>query len=163
MKQQDFLNLGYSAEESIMLADAHKGITKAGLWDYFALPTTPGKDGFMFSTDIQLVELNKFMKYDGHSASSYSWTMKQMETLAKHGIEALRRKPRVTIPPTPATFEEMKSETKPKRKSSMSALWEDFVGDLEHSRDPNLRQQGSFLRRFEKGEISPAEMQSRFG
>lgn len=158
MDQQDFMNLGYSPSESIMLADAHQAITKAGLWNYFALPTTPGKDGFMFSTDKELVLLNKFLKYDGHTGASYGWTMRQMEALAK-------KKPQVTIPPTPATFEEMKHEPKPKpkRKSSMSELWEDFVGEMEHSRNPDLREQASILRKFEKGEISYAEMRSRCG
>ena len=154
MEQQDFLNLGYSGFESIMLADAHAAITKAGLWEYFALPSTPGKDGFMRSTDKELVELDKFLRYNGHSGASYGWTMRQMEALAKDGVESLRRKPRVVIPPTPATFEEMK----PEPKTSFGALWKDFLGDLETSRDPNLQEQASFLRKFERGEISYAEM-----
>ena len=154
MDQQDFMNLGYSPSDSIMLADAHQAITKAGLWDYFALPNTPGKDGFMFSTDKELVHLNKFLKYDGHSGSSYGWTMRQMEALAKHGLEALRR-------PTLIRTEDLTS--KPKRKSSMSGLWNDFVSEMEHSRNPDLREQASFLRKFEKGEISYAEMRSRCG
>lgn len=159
MEQHDFIALGYSAHDSIMLADAHQAITKAGLWKYFALPTTPGKDGFMFSTDNELVVLGKCMKYDGHSGASYGWTMRIMELIAKNGMESIRTKPVVTIPPIPSTFEEMK----PERKSSFSGLWKDFMHELKHSPNENLREQGAILRKFEKGEISYAEMRQHCG
>lgn len=123
------MKLGYSGSESIMLADAHQAITKAGLWEYFARPTTPGKDGFILSTDGELIRLDKFMRYDGHSASSYGWTMRQMESIAKHGVESIRTKPEQKL-------------------SSFSGLWKEFMHELKHSPNPSLREQGAILRKF---------------
>ena len=87
MQPIDFIELGYSGEEALMLADAHSAITKADLWGYFTMPSSPGKDGFMFSTDQELVTLQKFIKYDGHSGASYGMTMRVMELIAKMGWE----------------------------------------------------------------------------
>lgn len=86
-----FLALGYTPHESIMLADAHRAVIKTNLWDYLKKPSTPGKDGFMFCTDIELVKLSHEMKYDGHSGASYAWTMRHMEYIAKNGWDAFER------------------------------------------------------------------------
>jgi hypothetical protein len=86
-----FLAIGYTPHESIMLADAHQAVIKTNLWDYLRLPSTPGKDGFMFCTDLELVKLSHAMKYDGHSGVSYAWTMRQMEYIAKNGWDAFER------------------------------------------------------------------------
>ena len=87
MEPIKFIELGYSGEEALMLSDAYSAITKAGLWEYFTMPSTPGKGGFMFSTDQELVHLQKFIKYDGHSGGSYGMTMRVMELIAKLGWE----------------------------------------------------------------------------
>ena len=86
-----FMELGYTPQESIMLADAYEALTKAELWDYMKKPSTPGKDGFMFSTDAELVILARYMKYDGHSGASYGWTMRIMESIAKNGMEGHKK------------------------------------------------------------------------
>ena len=86
-----FTELGYSPEEAIMLKDAYVAITNADLWDYMKKPSTPGKDGFMFSTDHELVILSRYMKYDGHSGASYAWTMRVMESIAKNGMEGHKK------------------------------------------------------------------------
>lgn len=70
-----------------MLADAYDAITTADLWEYFRRPSTPGKDGFMFSTDIELTAIESKMMFKGHSGASYAWTMRQMEAIAKGGWE----------------------------------------------------------------------------
>lgn len=85
---EKFTALGYSKNEATMLADAYEAITKAEMWDYLRLPSTPGKDGFMFSPAIELAAINAEMTYDGHSGASYAWTMRQMEAIAKGGWEA---------------------------------------------------------------------------
>jgi hypothetical protein len=87
MEPIKFIELGYSGEEALMLSDAYSAITNAGLWEYFMMPSTPGKGGFMFSTDQELVHLQKFIKYDGHSGGSYGMTMRVMELIAKLGWE----------------------------------------------------------------------------
>jgi hypothetical protein len=55
------------------------------MWAFMKLPSTPGKDGFMFSNAIELALINAEMTYQGHSGSSYGWVMRQMEALAKKG------------------------------------------------------------------------------
>lgn len=82
---EKFTALGYTAHEATMLADAYDAITKADMWDYMRLRSTPGPDGFMFSPAIELAAINAEMKYDGHSGASYAWTMRQMEGIAKGG------------------------------------------------------------------------------
>jgi hypothetical protein len=84
---ETFMDLGYTPQESIMLADAYIALTKTDLWEYMRKPSTPGKDGFMFCTDAELVTLSHAMKYSGHSGVSYSWTMRVMEDIAKRGME----------------------------------------------------------------------------
>ena len=86
-----FTDIGYSPEEAIMLADAYQAITKADLWDYMKKPSTPGKDGFMFSTDVELVRLDRYIKYNGHTGASYAWTMRIMESIAKNGMEGHKK------------------------------------------------------------------------
>lgn len=86
-----FLPLGYTPAEAIMLADAQQALTKTNLWDYMKKKSTPGKDGFMFCTDHELVILSHAMKYDGHSGASYAWTMRQMEYIAKNGWDAFTK------------------------------------------------------------------------
>jgi hypothetical protein len=83
-----YTNLGYTQQEAEMLADAYQAVTKADMWEYLRLPSTPGKDGFMFSSDIELAAINSEMTYSGHSGASYAWTLRQMEAIAKGGWEA---------------------------------------------------------------------------
>lgn len=71
-----------------MLSDAYDAITKAEMWEYMRLPSTPGKDGFMFSPAIELAAINAEMTYQGHSGASYAWTMRHMESIAKGGWTA---------------------------------------------------------------------------
>ncbi len=80
-----FTDLGFTTHEAMMLNDAYDAITKAEMWEYMRLPSTPGKDGFMFCTDIELAHINAAMTYQGHSGASYAWTMRQMEAIAKGG------------------------------------------------------------------------------
>jgi hypothetical protein len=48
-------------------------------------------ESFMFSKDAMIGKISKNMVelgYDGHSGSSYGWTMRWMEYLAKNGKDA---------------------------------------------------------------------------
>jgi len=71
-----------------MVQDGINAVTRAEMWDYMAKPSTPGEDGFMFSTDIELEIINKKIQYGGHSGSSYGWTMRQVQYIAKNGFDA---------------------------------------------------------------------------
>jgi hypothetical protein len=90
-----FLSLGFSDHESRMLADAYDAVTKSDMWEYLRLPTTPGKDGFMFCHDIELAAIACEMKYQGHSGASYAWTLRQMEAIAKGGWTAYANRIRI--------------------------------------------------------------------
>lgn len=83
-----FTALGFDAHEATMLADAYAAVTTADMWEYLKLSSTPGKDGFMFSKDIELAMITAAMQYDGHSGASYAWVLRQMESIAKGGWDA---------------------------------------------------------------------------
>lgn len=83
-----FTPLGFDSHEALMLQDAYDAVTKSDMWDYLRLPSTPGKDGFMFSNAIELAAINAEMVFDGHSGASYAWVMRQMEMIAKRGWES---------------------------------------------------------------------------
>jgi hypothetical protein len=82
-----FTRLGFSTQDATMLSDAYDAITVADLWEYFRRPSTPGKDGFMFSSDPELSALSARMMFKGHSGASFAWTLRQMESIAKDGWE----------------------------------------------------------------------------
>lgn len=85
---QRFTDLGFSTSDATMLADAYEAVTSADLWEYLARPSTPGPDGFMFASDIELTAIASRMMFKGHSGASYAWTLRQMEYIAKGGWDA---------------------------------------------------------------------------
>jgi hypothetical protein len=108
---QRFLSLGFSDHESRMLADAYDAVTKSDMWEYLRLPTTPGKEGFMFCHDIELAAIASEMKYQGHSGASYAWTLRQMEAIAKGGWESYASRIRmVKAPKHEDAMERIRSE-----------------------------------------------------
>jgi len=85
---ETFITLGFTTHQATMLADAYEAITKADMWEYMRLPSTPGPEGFMLSPAIELAAINAEMQFGGHSGASYAWTMRQMEAIAKGGWHA---------------------------------------------------------------------------
>ena len=78
----------YDSNNRIMLKNAHQAITNAEAWDW--IKNFQGQS-FMFSNDAMIGKISKNMValgYDGHSGSSYGWTMRCMEYLAKNGKDA---------------------------------------------------------------------------
>jgi len=78
----------YDSNNRIMLKNAYKAITMAEAWDW--MKNFHGQS-FMFSKDAMIDKISKNMValgYDGHSGSSYGWTMRCMEHLAKNGKDA---------------------------------------------------------------------------
>ena len=69
----------------IMLKTAYDAIKEENAWEIIA--KDPGPGGFMYSEIPELEEVNKRISdtYDGHSGSSYGWTMRQMQYIAKYG------------------------------------------------------------------------------
>ena len=75
-----------------MLKNAHQAITLTESWGY--MRTFSSNQSFMFSNSPTISTITKKMSqlgYDGHSGSSFGWTMRQMEFLAKNGKQAFLR------------------------------------------------------------------------
>ena len=79
----------------MMLEDACKAVRLAKGWDFMKEEPEEGK-GFMFSSDKRYQRIGEYMEYTGHSGSSYGWTMRAMQYLARNGwtkfYEAFRPK-----------------------------------------------------------------------
>jgi hypothetical protein len=86
-----------------MVQDGINAVMRAEMWEYMAKPTTPGKDGFMFCTDPEMDVINKKIQYGGHSGSSFGWTMRQVEYIAKNGFDAYVDKTKGLPPPRAPT------------------------------------------------------------
>ena len=76
-------NLPFTPHEKVMILDAALAVQQADLWEWLAVVHIPS---FMFSDDPNLQEINRHIKYDGHSGLSYGWTMRVVEKLAKGGF-----------------------------------------------------------------------------
>jgi hypothetical protein len=75
----------------MMLADAYQAITACDLWEWMRVFRPKEGEGFMFANHPNLDRINEEMKYGGHSGSSYGWTMRQMESIAKRGWDEHKR------------------------------------------------------------------------
>jgi hypothetical protein len=75
-----------SEQERIMLQNAWAAITQLELWVYMQLNT----ESYMFNDHHLINLISKKMVdlgYDGHSGSSFGWTMRQMQYIAINGEE----------------------------------------------------------------------------
>jgi len=72
----------------LMLQNAYQAITASEAWDYMK---SFNEQSFMFSSNPMTGKIMNKMEvlgYTGHSGSSFGWTMRCMEFLAKHGKDA---------------------------------------------------------------------------
>jgi hypothetical protein len=84
----------YPPHECAMLQDAYDAISQCELWDWMREYTPHANEGFMFDQHPNLARILNAMKY-GHSGSSWGWTMRVMETIAKAGgWEAFKKRRR---------------------------------------------------------------------
>jgi len=70
---------------------AYKAVSLAEGWDFLKTYKPEAGKGFMFSNPppkLQQINIKIGELYDGHSGSSYGWTMRQIEDIAKNGWEA---------------------------------------------------------------------------
>lgn len=78
-----------------MLSDAYAAITAADAWEFMRAEEPPENRGYMFWDNPKLTEIQKLMKYDGHSGASYAFTMRHMQVIAQKGwaayVEECRR------------------------------------------------------------------------
>ena len=76
---------------------AHQAISRCELWNWLRNFEPEDGKGFMFTTGVPQLErlreeLAKDPVNDGHSGSSYSITMRNMEYIAKNGYTAFKNK-----------------------------------------------------------------------
>ena len=78
------------AESRNMLDSMYKAVTVTENWEN--LKVDPGEGGFMFSSDPRtsqtVGEITKADAYKGHSGSSFGWTIRNMQKIAKSGWKA---------------------------------------------------------------------------
>lgn len=70
-----------------MFKNAYDAITTEGLWDFFRDQPPPADKGYMFWDAPELRKLAPHVASMGHSGSSYAFTMRTMESIAKQGWE----------------------------------------------------------------------------
>jgi hypothetical protein len=140
----------FKEHEVAMLEDAEAAITQCGLWDWLREYTPEEGKGFVFSSHPNLDRIISAMKYEGHSGSSYAWTMRQMEYIAKHGwtlFEFAVRK------------QNLESVLQKLTKKDPTPL--DIA---EASRNvPGFEGQADAMNKFAKGEMTYAEMRGLCG
>ncbi len=78
-----FVNDKHDAE---MLAAGYTAITDLNLWPWLTNYTPEKGEGYMFSNHENITKICNAMKGSG-SGSTFSWTMRNMEYIAKHGWE----------------------------------------------------------------------------
>jgi hypothetical protein len=64
-------------------------VREIDVWDYLSKFSPPESTGFMFCDDEIVSLIGREMEV-GHSGSSYAWTMRQLELIAKQGLSAHR-------------------------------------------------------------------------
>jgi hypothetical protein len=77
----------YKPYEVEMIQDAYDTIERLGLWEWFGEFEPHPNEGFMFTTDIKIAMIGTSMKFDGHSGSTFGWTMRVVHDIAKQGWE----------------------------------------------------------------------------
>ena len=77
--------------ERIMLENAWQAITQTNTWDFVRQDI----ESFMFSSDPRVDIISQKMEelgYNGHSGCSFGYTMRNMQWLAKNGIDKFKEK-----------------------------------------------------------------------
>ena len=81
IKPGDFNSLPLDSLSKEMLNDAYIVVTDLKLWDWLTVP----HNSFMFSNSTEVQRIIENMKFTGHSGSSFGFTMRAMEVIAKNG------------------------------------------------------------------------------
>lgn len=169
----DFRSLNLNENDRMMLEDAYQAVTKSNRWGFLSRPDVPGEGGFMFSQWAQMKEIDLNMEYGGHSGSSYGWTMRQMEYIAKKGWTAFAIAVGSKPPPAEMVTTLLKTAAavdavivEAKEKNVMDPL--SFAQVMQSNPQmraaiPDIDEQVDALKRFQAGKLSYAEMRSLCG
>jgi hypothetical protein len=82
----------YMSYEVVMIQDAYDTIKRLGLWEWFGTFEPHPNEGFMFTADINVAMIGTEMKFDGHSGSTFGWTMRVVHDIARQGWESHKAK-----------------------------------------------------------------------
>jgi hypothetical protein len=71
-----------------MVSNGYTAVTQLGLWDWLRTSNT---DTFMFFSHPNVIKIGNKMESlpdsPGHSGNSFGFTMRNLEYIAKHGLE----------------------------------------------------------------------------
>lgn len=160
----------FDSHDAEMLQDADNAITQCDLWDWMKSYTPEVGKGFSFSEHPNLTKINEKMKYTGHSGSSYAWTMRNMEAVAKDGWDVYYRQ---VIDKRRDEMEESIHAVKSRLtniETILSTLTSETVTNpspldiAEACRNvPGFEGQADAMKRFSEGKMTYAEMRSLCG
>ena len=71
-----------NSNDRFMVQDAYDTAVKLELLD--AIKNLNPERGFMFTNSPVIDKISANLKYEGHSGSSFGWTMREVEYLAKN-------------------------------------------------------------------------------
>lgn len=77
----------YRGFELEMVQDAYDTTKRLGLWEWLGSFDPHPNEGFMFTTEINVARIGAEMKFNGHSGSSFAWTMRVVHDVARRGWE----------------------------------------------------------------------------
>lgn len=79
----------YEPYEVEMLQDAYTAVHACDAWEWLIMFQPHPNEGFMFSADPMLTQISLAMKY-AHSGSSFAFTMRTLQDIARRGWEGHR-------------------------------------------------------------------------
>lgn len=77
--------LPLNGDDKMILDDMYKTISRLDLWDWLKNINITGEHGIMFSKHAEFDLITKNIEFQGHSGSSFSYTLKMMDFIAKKG------------------------------------------------------------------------------
>lgn len=170
----NFDELGLDSLDKEMIQSGFEAVESVeGGWEFLRTYTPPADQGFMFSLPTgKRLEIDDAIsnRYGGHSGSSYGWTMRNLECIAKEGWETwatlcLKEKQRKALEKTlqqAQTVDRFVSSLPPTQNlvEFATALQQD---PAMRQQIPDIDQQADALKRFAEGKMSYAEMRSLCG
>ena len=78
-----------------MVSNGYQAVTQLELWPWLK-SFEPGSTGFMFSNDPNITRIGNKMESlpnpPGHTGSSFSFTLRHLQYIAKHGTDEYKKK-----------------------------------------------------------------------
>jgi hypothetical protein len=80
-----------------MIINGHHAVTRCEAWDFLKNFSPGANEDFMFTGHPKVYEIGNMMEScphppGGHSGSSFAWTMRQLESIAKDGYIVYKNK-----------------------------------------------------------------------